>query len=237
VNPPHDHACDAVQDDLPELALGALTGRDRAVALAHVETCHDCSALLERLSFSADRLLDTGEVVEPPVGFESRVYDRLGWTRRPSGWRCYLQFPGLSVPVLRAGLALASAAVVASIGFGAGWIGHPGSTSLSPAGLPRSAARALTTAQLVADGESRGEVFVSKGHPAWLLMNVEDAGGSGPVTCTVTTASGARVTIGTFQLSSGYGVWGGSLPVSPGELRTLSVAIPGGATVATAAFR
>lgn len=237
VNPLDRHACDAVQDDLPELALGALTGRERAVALAHVETCPDCSALLGRLSFVADRLLDIGEVVDPPVGFESRVYDRVGWAKGPRRRRRYLRFPGLSGPVLRAGLALASAVVVAFIGFGVGWIGHAGSPSPSPAALPSSSTHALTTAQLVADGQSRGEAFVSKGHPDWLLMSVKDAGASGPVTCTVTTANGARMTIGTFQLSSGYGVWGGSLPVSPSELRTVSVAIPDGPTVATAHFR
>lgn len=233
--PPNSPSCEAIGDDLPELALGVLTGRERAIALAHVESCPDCSARLERLSVAADRLVDVGDTVEPPIGFESRVYDRLGWTRRSSRWRRYLRLPKVSRSVLRVWVALASAVVVAAIGFGAGWLGHPGSTSTTPAAaLPGSAARAVTASQLVAGGQPRGEVLVAKGHPSWLLMSVEDTAHSGPVMCIVTTTNGTRMTIGTFQLSSGYGVWGGSLPVSPSQLRTVSITVPNGPTLATA---
>jgi hypothetical protein len=235
VTEPHRH-CDAVQDDLVELALGVLSGRDRAVALAHVETCPDCAARLERLSFAADRLLEVGEEVQPPIGFESRLAGHLGWTRQRSGWRRHLQLPGRPKPVVRAWLALASAVVVAAIGFGVGWVGHNGGASTRSAALPSSATHALTSSQLVAGGQSRGEVFVSHGRPSWLLVSVNDAGRSGAVICTVTTASGGHMTIGTFQLSSGYGVWGGSLPVPARELRTVSVAVPSGPSVATAHF-
>ena len=47
-------ACAAVDADLAELALGALTGKDRVAALAHLEVCHRCAGEVEQLAAAAD---------------------------------------------------------------------------------------------------------------------------------------------------------------------------------------
>ena len=80
-----DHGCDAHQDELPELALGVLTGRDRAQALAHVESCPRCAEELEQLSRAADAVVQVAPEVEPPMGFEMRLFERMGVAdvRRP----------------------------------------------------------------------------------------------------------------------------------------------------------
>ena len=61
-----------------ELALGVLTGRDRARALAHVESCPRCADELEQLSRVADTVVQVAPEMEPPVGFEVRLFERMG---------------------------------------------------------------------------------------------------------------------------------------------------------------
>ncbi|HEV2361190.1 MAG TPA: hypothetical protein VGS21_05775, partial [Acidimicrobiales bacterium] len=70
--------CEAHADDLVALALGTLVGRERAETLTHVESCQRCTADLEEITRTADSLLLVAPPVEPPVGFEVRLFERLG---------------------------------------------------------------------------------------------------------------------------------------------------------------
>ena len=65
-------------DDLAELALGVLTGRERSRALSHVESCPRCSEELELLSRAADALVAVAPEAEPPLGFETRSVRTVG---------------------------------------------------------------------------------------------------------------------------------------------------------------
>ena len=76
--------CAAVDDDLLELALGSLTGKQRVAALAHMESCARCSAEVDELSKAADQLLHLAPASEPPIGFEAGVFERLGLDPRPT---------------------------------------------------------------------------------------------------------------------------------------------------------
>jgi|SRR5579875_461002 hypothetical protein len=77
--------CAGVAPSLVELALGVLAGEERVRAVAHVEACSACSALVSELSAAADELLHLAPGVEPPVGFEARVFERLGVRHRSRG--------------------------------------------------------------------------------------------------------------------------------------------------------
>ena len=57
------------QDDLAVLAVGALTGHERARLLAHLEECPQCSAKLEELSVAADALTSLVPDAMPIRGF------------------------------------------------------------------------------------------------------------------------------------------------------------------------
>ena len=70
--------CAAIQDDIVGLALGSLAGKEREAALGHLETCARCSSEVEELSAAADELLHLAPEAEPPLGFEARVFERLG---------------------------------------------------------------------------------------------------------------------------------------------------------------
>jgi hypothetical protein len=82
--------CAHYADELAELALGISTGRERAEALAHVAQCPACHAEMEQLSLAADSLLEVIPRVDPPLGFEVRLAERLlsgrGTPRRGARW-------------------------------------------------------------------------------------------------------------------------------------------------------
>src|SRR3954454_8932110 len=69
--------CADVQAAAPEFALGLLSGPERAAVVEHLARCAACRDLVEGLAATVDELLPAGPVVEPPVGFETRVLDRL----------------------------------------------------------------------------------------------------------------------------------------------------------------
>src|SRR6516165_824986 len=72
------HGCKEHQEELSELALGVLTGRERARVLAHVESCPRCAEELEQLSRTADAVVQVAPEAEPPLGFEVRLFERMG---------------------------------------------------------------------------------------------------------------------------------------------------------------
>jgi hypothetical protein len=69
--------CSQLRDMAPDMALGLLTGEERAVALAHLEGCAACRAEVASLAGVADELLLTGPEATPPEGFDRRVLARL----------------------------------------------------------------------------------------------------------------------------------------------------------------
>jgi anti-sigma-K factor RskA len=80
MNEPHAMGCDELADVAAELALGVLTGRERAEALAHLAQCPACRENVRQLAVTGEELLELLPVSEPPPGFETRVMDRLGFT-------------------------------------------------------------------------------------------------------------------------------------------------------------
>jgi hypothetical protein len=72
-----DLPCEDVRELAPELALGLLTGEERAEALAHLEGCDGCRAEVASLAVAADEVLLAAPAVEPPPGFADRVLDRI----------------------------------------------------------------------------------------------------------------------------------------------------------------
>jgi anti-sigma-K factor RskA len=73
-----DMSCDEFAEVAAELALGVLTGRERARALAHLDGCESCREQVRELTMAGDELLALLPSAEPPAGFESRVLERIG---------------------------------------------------------------------------------------------------------------------------------------------------------------
>src|SRR6201986_1941087 len=74
----NDMTCAELADVAAELALGVLTGRERAVAVAHLDQCDGCREDVRQLMATGEQLRELLPAVEPPAGFETRVLERLG---------------------------------------------------------------------------------------------------------------------------------------------------------------
>ena len=219
-----------------ELALGALTGHERAGALAHLDRCEACRDKVSRLMVTSGELLELLPASEPPPGFEVRVLERLGLAAfgraivsqasrvgnlRQRGGRRPRE-PGRR----RRALAVAAAAVVVA-GLGGWGLG----AGVSPAGYVP-----LSSAALVSPGHRAvGEIFAYGGSPEWVYVSVNVGTGNGAVVCQLVGKDKHVTTVGSFTLTDGYGSWG-SPDFADGSLRGARLLAPDGTVLATATF-
>jgi hypothetical protein len=154
--------CAGLAEVAAELALGVLTGRERAQAIAHLEQCDTCREDVRQLMATSDGLLVLLPEIEPPAGFETRVLDRMGLsvpaggenaarprpapkapgaskTRRASKTRGALKGPGAAQTPrapgrrpVRGARRLIAAAAVAVAVIGAGIVGWGMGTATAP---------------------------------------------------------------------------------------------------------
>ena len=217
-----ERGCEQYADELAELALGVLTGRERARVLSHVESCPRCAEELEILSRTADSVLQAAPDMQPPLGFEVRLFERMGVTderpvrrqRRRSRW----------VP---AAVGVAAAAVALGVGL---------VVTSSPSTSPSVAARAhqVESAALVSNGRTVGHVMTFAGEKPWLSMMLDGSSAHGTVHCVVVMEDGETHTVGTFVSRQGYGAWMSPLDVNPATVRAAEVVSPSGTVFATA---
>jgi anti-sigma factor RsiW len=213
--------CETVQDDLPELALGILSGRRRCEVLDHVGSCPHCSAELEQYSVVADALVQLAPPVEPPVGFELRLAERLraATPHRPNRRR-------------RAATLCAAAAVTVMLGVGLGALVTSGGGN----GQGQPVTATLTTANLTSHGHVLGEVMISGGRPAWMFMTIRGEAWPGTVRCDVTLVGGRVETVGVFQLSGEYGAWAAPLTSAAHPVRFVRLVASDGSVLASGQF-
>jgi len=213
--------CVAMQEDLVEFALGTLSGRSRSQVLDHLESCPNCSAELDSMSATADVLLYLAPEAEPPLGFESRLAERL-----PS-----IQARRVVSLPRRTAVWAVAAALVATLGFGLGAVTmtHGQSDQTSASDRP-------TMARLTADGRALGQVFLSSGDPSWMMMTVDSGLKSGMVWCQVTLTNGRTVTIGKFALARGYGSWVARIDEPGSQIRSAKLVDANGTVLASAAL-
>jgi anti-sigma factor RsiW len=241
-------SCDGAQADLAEMALGVLSGEDRARVLVHLESCERCAADLRALGAVVDELLSDVPEAEPPAGFELGVLRAISqqspsavaepcpltvplrpmWSRRPISPR-----RATAAVVV---IAAAAAALVAVSGFLVGRSSSPGQGRVRSAASTTAVGGELRVAQLTSSGRGRGEVVVHGGARSWLLMTVRDLPHGTTVTCEVTTRSGEVRRLGSFWLGDGSGYWSVPLPVELDELASADVVSSRGVVLASATF-
>ena len=197
-----------------DLALGELTGRERAAMLAHLTECSSCRTQVQDMIRVVDDLLLLAPRDDPPLGFETRVARRLARSasnRRPVAVRT----------------AVAAVAVAVAFAAGAVTVRVERRANSSAQGVPADGV--ALTGSLLVGGADHGDVVVTTGRPDWLFASVRDVGWTAEVTCNVTLAGGRSVTLGSFAVSSGYGSWSTALPVPASELRAVDLTDSGGA--------
>jgi hypothetical protein len=236
---PPPNPCDEYSDDLAELALGILTGRARAATLAHVDSCPRCAEELEQLSHAADAVVSVAPEIEPPMGFEVRLFNRMGFgevpvtpesqrPRRRTGPSAWLARSPRWV------LATAAAVIALALGLSIGWSmgsGHRGGTAPEgPAGAE------VAAGNLTANGSTVGSVSTFGGSRPWMIVTLADSPTDGTVTCEVVTAGGVTHKVGSFTAKDGYGAWGAPIRVAPQDVRKAEVVSSSGKVIATAAL-
>jgi Putative zinc-finger len=246
-------SCDEFAEMAAELALGVLTGRERAAALAHLDTCESCRELVRELTMTGEELLALLPSREPPAGFETRVLESIGLSaaaaghhpsppRRRADGRAG---PGAGRPAAgrppgrrssRMRRALSAVAVVVALVV-AGLGGWGLRSAIAPPAPASPLASALSTATLVtAAHQTVGMVTVYKGTP-WMYMSVNlDGLGDVTVECQLENAAGQFATVGTFRLTDGYGTWASPYP-SHGAVVGARLLSASNTVLATASFK
>jgi hypothetical protein len=234
--------CAGFADARAELALGVLTGRERAEALAHLGHCAACQENVRQLMMKGEQLVQLLPAKEPPPGFDTRALERLriaalspgpGQASRmsPTGERRRLgREAGEGQPRgPRRVLAAVAVALVAAVSALGGW-GLSAATS-SPASSSLSAASLLS-----ASHQMVGTVFFYGGSQQWLSMSVNLHSGTGTLTCQLVSPDGHVMTLGSFWLDAGYGTWASPGPVSHAQFTSVRLVRTDGTVLATASF-
>jgi hypothetical protein len=219
---------DEYSENLAELALGILTGRARVATLAHVDTCAHCAEELEQLAHAADAVVSAAPAFEPPVGFEVRLFNRMGLPEAaipapepvPFRRRRIVDTP-------RWVLAVAAAVVAVAVGVSVAQLG--GSTSTGSSDAVRVATAALTE-----HGTTVGSVATYGGSVPWMIVTLADSTAHGKIACEVVTANGVTHKVGTFTANYGYAAWDAPLRVAPQDVRKAEVVSSNGTVIASA---
>jgi len=224
--------CHDFAEIAPELALGTMTGKERARSVEHLAGCGSCRKLLDDLSGIADDLLLLAPPHEPPIGFETRVLERIHASRRR---------PQRRLSTARVAAALVAAAillVVVSVG-----------AVLRVTSADRELASSYRRTLAVANGDyfatkplygrggkTGGYVFSYQGSPSWIFVVVSQPALSGRFKVQLETNGERRVALGTMRVEHGKGSWGSAVPVDLHDIKEVHLSRTGARETLEAEF-
>jgi hypothetical protein len=205
--------CEDLRELVPEIALGIADGEQRETAMRHLAGCDDCRRLLEQMSEVNDELLTVAPVAEPPVGFESRVIERLGLSRTPRRRR-------RAAFVLRR-LAVPAAAAALTAGALVGYYHDDHVTASRYKDTLAAAGGSDFIAKPILDpaGHRAGTAFGYEGSPSWVMITVDPAYRDQVRSCELVTKDGRHVELDWSAWHDGS--WGGSVPVDLYDIESI----------------
>jgi hypothetical protein len=205
--------CGAAQEQAPELALGILSGAERAELLLHANGCARCQAVVGELTEVADLLPLLAPEAEPPAGFEERVLSAA----RGDRWRSWRR---------RALILGAVAAAAASLSIVTVRVIDAGRDTTDVAATP-----VLRSVPMVGGGGVHvGTATVSNGAPAAVGVSVDYAVPDGSYTLQLRPDGAAATDIGTITVVGNRGDWSGDAVIPRNsEVRLAMVNAQGGA--------
>jgi hypothetical protein len=230
----NEMTCEEFSNVAAELALGVLTGRERAQALAHLDRCDACRGEVRQLTLTGEELLGLLPTAEPPTGFETRVLARIGLEvpARKSRLRVRPRWaPAGSTLITRRLLAAVPVLAALAVAVLGGWGLRAATTHTATASSP------LSHVALVSAGHHpAGQIYIYNGPHRWLYMRVKTSPPNGTVICQVVGKDGHVTTVGSFPVKNGFGSWGSAVPARIGPLSGVRLITPGGTVLATATF-
>jgi hypothetical protein len=206
------YSCAQLRDASAELALGVLSGAERAEAIMHVNGCARCQALVNELTETADALTLLAPELEPSAGFEQRVLG-AGRARRRRNTRRWVA----SIAAAAAAAAIVSITVVRVIEAGSD------ATPSALGGAPIEA-RMVSTGNLDA-----GWAYVTNKHG--IAITVDYGVPSGSYKVVVHPRTGGSLRIGSMAITNFRGSWTGTSPVALAAGSTISLVDTKGTTV------
>ncbi len=216
--------CADLADTRVELALGLLSGTDRAGAVSHLASCRTCREEVDDLSRVVDQLSLLAPPTEPPSGFETRVLalvtdgrverGRMGRGRRlPYAFRAGRLIGGRAAAVVAVGLV----ALGLVLGFAADRTGDHEAAEQGVRIPPVKTALAVSPS-----GRTTCRVVVTGSQPATVLVSLDaPPGASGAYAVAMQQLDGPTIELGTLQLADGHGVLARSVPVDAARLTTM----------------
>jgi hypothetical protein len=184
-----------------------VVGPTRAEALAHIETCAACRALVDSLAVAADDVMLLAPPAEPSSGFEQRVLAAMTPVRSISRVRRWRR------PLLAAAAAIVALVVLVTVGLDL-----------------RSGSPAVQEAEMrTASGRVVGDAYVHRGDPAWVFVAVPgwtDTRGTGlpkQYAVRLTMHDGTSRLLPGGDLDGGDGGWGTVLPVDASQIREVAL--------------
>lgn len=199
------------RDEAAELALGLLTGTDRADLLEHLDKCASCRAEVEGLAEVSDRLLLLTPTAEPPPGFESDVLAAIlpgAEGAKRDRWRRPL-------------MAVGSVAAALFMALAVGWALGSSSSQDQPL--------ASEAVMVTPSGRDVGSVRIQEGDPAWLLVSVpgwrrwdEQVGHALDYRVRVHMSDGTSMEFDDVSLSAD-GAWAATAALDPSAVSEVSI--------------
>jgi hypothetical protein len=224
-----DRRCEEMRDSLVEVSLGIASGEERAEVLAHVADCQACRHLLAELTATSDDLLQLAPEYEPSAGFELRVLEGIGATRRPRR-----RWSFRPVPVFAA--ALAAAAIAAGGVLAATHDERLLGRQLS-AVLARAHGSYIAVTEL-RDTERRklGTVFHYGGRPSWVFATLDSPLPAGRYRLSLVRRDGSTIDVRSVALGAEDRSVGATVDVDLREVRGLRLENERDGTVYVADF-
>jgi AcrR family transcriptional regulator len=188
---PSQLRCDEMEELAPELALGTLTGPERAEAVEHLASCPDCQRRVAELAQVVDSLLVLAPEDDPSPDLEARVLART--VREPADG-----VPERRTPRRRWVLAGSiAAAVLAVLVF----------TIVILLRDDGQNADTVRTAVATEDGgRSVCRAVINEIDPAWLFVSLEEAGEErAGYDVEIRFDSGETARVGRIDLRDGHG--------------------------------
>lgn len=217
----NDASCPEVEALAAELALGSVSGAERASALSHLPRCPSCRRLVDELSGAADPLLLLAPELEPSIGFESRVLaaTSAAGADRPDGPQPLLRGDDRSRPLGRIGR-IGRVAVAAALVLLAGAAGLAVGRAIDD--TPEGVRTALAVS---ASGRATCRAFAYGDREAWVFVTLEaPREWTADYRVEVTTdGGGTPATLGVLKLADGGGTLGATLDVPAHRLRAIRV--------------
>jgi hypothetical protein len=200
--------CEEARELAADVALGIADGEQRAEVLRHTASCAECRRLVEELSEVSDELLMLAPVQEPPLGFETRVVERLG-LRKPRR--------RVARRVLWRVLPPLAAAAVTAVALVAVYHDDHVTADRYRATLQEAGGTSFQAAPLLGPTGARSGVAFGyqgspSGSPSWVFVTVDPAERAEVSTAELVTRDGHTIRMPWFHLASD-GTWGGAIPV------------------------